>query len=85
VDIHREVFAWVLGVLSKRELLRGKRIAIDATDVTGAFCAKRNVRETGTKGAGAYTRRKHSSEQILALGAMNSGVAFRAQGDQVLI
>jgi len=31
VDTHREVFGWVLGVLADRGLLRGQRIAIDAT------------------------------------------------------
>src|ERR1019366_6196669 len=30
-DTHREVFAWVLGVLADRGLLKGQRIAIDAT------------------------------------------------------
>jgi len=31
LDTHREVFAWVLGVLADRGLLKGQRIAIDAT------------------------------------------------------
>src|SRR5258708_6619656 len=31
LETHREVFAWVLGVLADRGLLKGQRIAIDAT------------------------------------------------------
>src|SRR5439155_10614364 len=31
LDTHREVFSWVLGVLTDRGLLQGQRIAIDAT------------------------------------------------------
>jgi transposase len=31
VETHREVFAWVLGLLADRGLLQGKRIGIDAT------------------------------------------------------
>ena len=31
LDTHREVFSWVLGVLADRGLLKGQRIAIDAT------------------------------------------------------
>ena len=31
LDSHREVFTWVLGVLADRGLLKGQRIAIDAT------------------------------------------------------
>jgi hypothetical protein len=31
VEAHREVFGWVLGVLADRGLVKGKRIAIDAT------------------------------------------------------
>ena len=31
VETHREVFGWVLGVLADRGLVKGKRIAIDAT------------------------------------------------------
>ena len=31
VDTHRGVFSWVLGVLADRGLLKGQRIAIDAT------------------------------------------------------
>ncbi len=45
LDTHREVFSWVLGVLADRGLLKGQRIAIDATTleanaarVTRSFC-----------------------------------------------
>ena len=48
VDTHREVFAWVLGVLADRGLLKGKRIAIDATTLE-ANAAMRSIvrRDTG--------------------------------------
>jgi len=45
---HREVFAWVLGVLADRGLLKGQRIAIDATTLE-ANAAMRSIvrRDTG--------------------------------------
>jgi len=48
VDTHREVFAWVLGVLADRGLLKGQRIAIDVTTL-GANAAMRSIvrRDTG--------------------------------------
>ena len=48
VDTHREVFGWVLGVLADRGLLKGKRVAIDATTLE-ANAAMRSIvrRDTG--------------------------------------
>jgi transposase len=48
LDTHREVFAWVLGVLADRGLLQGQRIAIDATTLE-ANAAMRSIvrRDTG--------------------------------------
>ena len=48
IDTHREVFAWVLGVLADRGLLQGQRIAIDATTLE-ANAAMRSIvrRDTG--------------------------------------
>jgi transposase len=48
VDTHREVFGWVLGVLADRGLLKGQRIAIDATTLE-ANAAMRSIvrRDTG--------------------------------------
>ena len=48
VETHREVFAWVLGVLADRGLVRGKRIGIDATTLE-ANAAMRSIvrRDTG--------------------------------------
>ena len=45
---HREVFGWVLGVLADRGLLKGQRIAIDATTLE-ANAAMRSIvrRDTG--------------------------------------
>jgi transposase len=48
LDTHRAVFGWVLGVLADRGLLRGQRIAIDATTLE-ANAAMRSIvrRDTG--------------------------------------
>jgi len=48
VETHREVFGWVLGVLAERGLVKGKRIAIDATTLE-ANAAMRSIvrRDTG--------------------------------------
>jgi transposase len=48
LDTHREVFGWVLGVLADRGLLKGKRVAIDATTLE-ANAAMRSIvrRDTG--------------------------------------
>ena len=48
VETHREVFGWVLGLLADRGLLKGKRIAIDATTLE-ANAAMRSIvrRATG--------------------------------------
>src|SRR5216684_3090257 len=42
LDTHREVFRWVLGVLADRGLLKGQRIAIDATTLE-ANAAMRSI------------------------------------------
>jgi transposase len=48
VETHREVFGWVLGLLTDRGLLRGKRVGIDATTLE-ASAAMRSIvrRDTG--------------------------------------
>jgi transposase len=48
LDTHREVFGWVLGVLADRGLVKGQRIAIDATTLE-ANAAMRSIvrRDTG--------------------------------------
>ena len=48
LETHREVFSWVLGLLADRGLLRGKRVAIDATTLE-ANAAMRSIvrRDTG--------------------------------------
>src|SRR6266498_1977872 len=38
LDTHREVFAWVLGVLADRGLLQGQRIAMDTTTLDETLC-----------------------------------------------
>jgi transposase len=51
VETHREVFGLVLGVLADRRLVKGKRIAIDATTLE-ANAAMRSIvrRDTGKAG-----------------------------------
>src|SRR5580692_1661794 len=48
IDTHREVFAWVLGLLAERGLLKGQRMGIDAT-ILEANAAMRSIvrRDTG--------------------------------------
>ena len=48
LETHREVFAWVLGVLAEHKLLLGKRLGIDATSLE-ANAAMRSIvrRDTG--------------------------------------
>ena len=48
LDTHREIFGWVLGVLADRGLLKGQRVAIDATTLE-ANAAMRSIvrRDTG--------------------------------------
>jgi transposase len=48
VETHQEVFAWVVGVLAKEDLLRGKTLGIDATTLE-ANAALRSIvrRDTG--------------------------------------
>jgi transposase len=48
LDTHREVFGWVLGVLADRGLLKGQRIAIDATTLEANAAMRAIVRrDTG--------------------------------------
>jgi transposase len=48
LDMHREVFSWVLGLLAERGLLKGQRMGIDATTLE-ANAAMRSIvrRDTG--------------------------------------
>jgi len=48
IDTHREVFAWVLGLLAEHGLLKGQRMGIDATTLE-ANAAMRSIvrRDTG--------------------------------------
>jgi len=71
VDTHREVFTWVLGVLADRGLLKGQRIAIDATTLE-ANAAMRSIvrRDTG-----------ESYEEFLRGLAKASGIATPTRED----
>src|SRR5271170_2428295 len=71
LDTHREVFGWVLGVLADRGLLKGQRIAIDATTLE-ANAAMRSIvrRDTG-----------ESYEEFLRGLAKASGIATPTRED----
>src|SRR5437660_7625689 len=71
LDTHREVFSWVLGVLADRGLLKGQRIAIDATTLE-ANAAMRSIvrRDTGA-----------SYEEFLRGLAKASGIATPTRED----
>ncbi len=71
LETHREVFAWVLGVLADRGLLKGQRIAIDATTLE-ANAAMRSIvrRDTG-----------ESYEEFLRGLAKASGIATPTRED----
>ena len=44
VETHREIFTWVLGVLSKNDLLKGKTIGVDATTLEANAALRSIVR-----------------------------------------
>lgn len=71
VETHREVFGWVLGLLADRGLLKGKRIAIDATTLE-ANAAMRAIerRDTG-----------ESYEEFLVRLAKASGIETPSRED----
>src|SRR5437762_12877208 len=71
LDTHREVFSWVLGVLTDRGVLQGQRIAIDATTLE-ANAAMRSIvrRDTGA-----------SYEEFLRGLAKASGIATPTRED----
>src|SRR5437660_1919180 len=71
LDTHGEVFSWVLGVLADRGLLKGQRIAIDATTLE-ANAAMRSIvrRDTGA-----------SYEEFLRGLAQESGIATPTRED----
>jgi transposase len=71
LDTHREVFRWVLGVLADRGLLKGQRVAIDATTLE-ANAAMRSIvrRDTG-----------ESYEEFLRGLAKASGIATPRRED----
>src|SRR5438128_2992833 len=56
LDTHREVFAWVLGVLADRGLLKGQRIAIDATTLEANAAMRSIVRRHGGELRGVSAR-----------------------------
>ena len=71
LETHREVFAWALAVLADRGLLKGKRIAVDATTLE-ANAAMRSIvrRDTG-----------ESYEEFLVGLAKASGIATPTRED----
>src|ERR1700690_3048263 len=71
LDTHREVFGWVLGVLADRGLLKGKRVAIDATTLE-ANAAMRSIVRRDTS---------ESYEEFLRGLAKASGIATPSRED----
>lgn len=71
VETHRQVFAWVLGLLAEASLVKGKRIGIDATTLE-ANAAMRSIirRENG-----------QSCEDFLRGLAQQSGIATPTRED----
>src|SRR5450830_1506000 len=57
LDTHREVFAWVLGVLAERGLLQGKTVAIDATTLEANAAMRSIVRRDTGEGYVAFLTR----------------------------
>lgn len=62
VETHRKVFQWVLGVLAKEKVLKGKTLGIDATTLE-ANAALRSIvrRDTGESYEEFLTRLAHAS------------------------
>jgi transposase len=60
LETHRDVFGWVLSLLANRGLLKGKRIAIDATTLE-ANAAMRSIvrRDTGFSSFPPGNRLRH--------------------------
>jgi transposase len=71
VDTHREVFAWVLGVLADRGLLKGQRLAIDATTSEANAAIHSIVRRDSAE----------SCEEFLRGLAKASGIETRTRED----
>jgi transposase len=69
LDTHREVFALVLGVLADRGLLKGQRIAIDATARRIGRAQLRALLRDGRDAALPSARtRKHSEAAVSSCG-----------------
>jgi transposase len=71
LETHREVFGWILGALADRGLLKGKRIAIDATTLEANAAMRSIVR----RDSGA------SYEEFLAGLAKASGIETPTRED----
>ena len=57
VETHQEVFAWVLTVLGKEGLLRGKTLGVDATTLEANAAMKSIVRRDTGESYGEFLRR----------------------------
>jgi transposase len=57
LETHQEVFAWVLTVLGKEDLLRGKTIGVDATTLEANAAMKSIVRRDTGESYGDFLRR----------------------------
>src|SRR6266567_4054824 len=57
VETHREVFTWVLGVLAKKGLLKGKTLGIDATTLEANAALRTIVRRDTGEGYQEFLKR----------------------------
>src|SRR5256885_299891 len=71
VETHREVFTWVLGVLAKKGLLKGKTLGIDATTLEANAALRTIVRRDTGEGYQEFLKRL----------AQESGIATPTRGD----
>src|SRR5437879_6416360 len=76
LETHREMFAWVLGVLADRGLLKGQRIAIDATTLE-ANAAMRSIVRRGTGESYDQFLRGLAKASGIHVGAFNLSLILR--------
>jgi transposase len=64
LEVHEQVFAFVLGIAHKKKLLRGKTVAIDATTLEANAAMKSIVRKDSGEDWKEYLRRLMAEEGI---------------------
>ena len=64
LEVHEQVFAFVLGIAHKKKLLRGKTVAVDATTLEANAAMKSIVRKDSGEDWKEYLRRLMAEEGI---------------------